>query len=60
MSEISDIKKTIKGILVNAFPIFFKYKQDIGILSFCAYRIENEYAKENLEKYIVVNEKKFN
>ena len=58
MDEISNIEKKIKGILVNAFPIFFKKKKHIGILSLCAYRIENEYAKEIMDKYVVINDKK--
>lgn len=50
--------KNIRSILVNAFPIFLKRKGKIGILSLCAYRIENEYVKEEMEKYIVINQKK--
>jgi len=58
VNEVSNIEKKIKGILINAFPIFFKRKNNIGLLSLCAYRIEKEYAKEKMEKYIVVNEKR--
>lgn len=54
------VYKEIKNILVNIFPVFLKARERIGILSLCAYRIENKYAKEKLEKYIVINEKKHN
>ena len=53
------IVKNLKSILVNAFPIFFKRKGKIGILSLCAYRIENQCAKEKFEKYVVINKEKF-
>lgn len=56
---MEQIKKQVANVLVNAFPVFFNKKRDIGILSLCAYRIENQYAKENMERYIVINEKKF-
>lgn len=51
------VYKEIKNILVNIFPIFLKIRDKISILSLCAYRIENKYAKEKLEKYVVINEK---
>lgn len=56
---MEEIKKQVANVCVNAFPIFFKKKRNIGILSLCAYRIENKYAKEKMEKYIVINEEKF-
>ena len=59
MNDIKNEKKKVKDILINVFPIFFKKKQKIGIISLCAYRIQNEYAKENMQKYIQINEKKY-
>lgn len=53
------IKKQVAEVFVNAFPIFFKKKSDIGIFSLCAYRINNKCANEKMEKYIIINEKKF-
>ena len=47
-----------KNVVTNIFPIFFRNKEEIGIVSLCVYRIENKYAKEQLDKYIVVNEEK--
>lgn len=56
---VEKIKKEVANVLVNALPIFFRKKDNIGILSLCAYRIENKYADEKMTKYIVINEKKF-
>lgn len=56
---MEEIKKQVAEVLVNAFPIFFKKKKNIGIMSLCAYRIENKCANEEMEKYIIINEKKF-
>lgn len=53
------IKKQVAEVFVNAFPIFFKKKSNIGIFSLCAYRINNKCANEKMEKYIIINEKKF-
>jgi len=51
--------KSIKEVVTNLFPIFFQRKNSIGIFSMCAYRINNKYAKNVANKYIVVNDRKF-
>lgn len=51
-------QEKIKEIATNIFPIFFKRKKKIGILSLCAYRLQNSLAKQELDKYIIINEKK--
>lgn len=50
-------KKQIKDIAINLLPIFFRKKQKIGIVSMCAYRLQNKYSKDNMDKYIVINKK---
>lgn len=50
-------KKIIKDIAINVLPIFFRKKQKIGIFSICAYRLQNKYSKDYMDKRIVINEK---
>lgn len=49
---------TLKEVVTNLFPIFFKRKNNIGILSICAYRINNKCANKKFKKYIIINDKK--
>lgn len=51
--------KNLKEVVTNLFPIFFKKKESIGIMSMCAYRINNKYARSVADKYIVINDRKF-
>ena len=48
----------LENILVNFAPIFFKHKNKMGVISSCAYRIKNEYAKKKMDKYILIDNKK--
>ena len=59
MSTVQDTeeKKSIKGIVANIFPIFFKRKNKIGIFSMCCYRIPKEHHNKVAKKYVVINEK---
>ena len=54
----TDNIKKVEDILINIFPIFFKRKNKIGIFSLCIYRIKSKNSKKNMDKYIVINEKK--
>ena len=51
-------KEKLKEIASNIFPVFFKRKKNIGIFSLFAYRLRNEYAKEDMDKHIIINEKR--
>ncbi len=51
-------KKNDKEIVKNLFPIFFKSKEKIGMLSICVYRINNKYAKRKANTYVNINDKK--
>ena len=51
-------QEKIKEIATNIFPIFFKRKKKLGVLSLFVYRLRNEYEKDVGDKYIVINERK--
>jgi len=51
--------KNLKEVVKNLFPIFFKKKNKIGIMSICAYRINNKYAKKTPNKYVNINDRNF-
>ena len=59
--SIKNIKsiKDITNIFVNIFPIFFKNKNNIGILSLCAYRLPKEYKNQIFFKYLSLNNDKY-
>ena len=52
-------RQLLENILVNFAPFYYKHKNNIGIFSMCAYRIKNEHAKKNMDKYITINEKRY-
>ena len=51
--------KDLKEIFMNIFPIFYKTKKRIGIISLCAYRIKKEDKKNKYKKSIVINDDKY-
>lgn len=59
--NIENIKsvKDIKGIVTNLFPIFYRRKKFIGILSMFFYRINKKKKKNNFKKYLNLNEDYF-
>ena len=59
MKDLEGINK-YEGLACNIFPLFYKFKKKIGIFSLCVYRIKNKYSKDISEKYVNINNKKFN
>ena len=53
-----EIKKYSYGIVANVLPIFFNKNNKLGLLSMCVYRIRNKYANRNMDKSIIINNKK--
>ena len=52
--DLNKIKtfKDLKNIFVNLFPIFFRRKNKIGLISLCCYRYEKIYQKEKFDRYL--------
>lgn len=48
--------KDIKEVYINLFPIFFRTKNNINVLSCCFYRINKQNKKSNYKKFIKLNE----
>ena len=57
--DLNKIKtfKDLKNIFVNLFPIFFRRKNKIGLISLCCYRYEKIYQKEKFDRYLYVRKK---
>ncbi len=57
--DLNKIKtfKDLKNIFVNLFPIFFRRKNKIGLISLCCYRYEKIYQKEKFDRYLYIRKK---
>lgn len=48
--------KLVREIATNVFPVFFKSKNSLGILSLIFYRLEKQNKNKIYDKYIYINE----